>query len=523
MNHDDIKKTYIPPAASVNAHGNLIMYEMAPEDIVDACRKLHEEYNLPLKTIVALDERAEQNTFTILYVFGIPGQNKFLAPFIRVSEGDTFPSLLPHIPQAQLYERKIKTFFGIDAAGNPDKRPLLLHENWPDTIFPLRKDVDAHHRPPKAHGPYSFSFVKGEGIYEIPVGPIHAGIIEPGHFRFSVAGEKILLLEAKLGYKHKGSEKLFETLPLEDTVRLSERISGDSSFNHSLAFCQALEMLSDTAVPDRANMLRVVYAELERIANHSGDIGFILMDTGFNFGGSNGSRLREIILRLNNRLVGSRFLRGVNIIGGVSKDISAHAASQLEEDLMKFMIDFNEVIKIAENSGTILHRLKDSGTVNLKAATELGVVGVPARAAGIRMDARVDYPYAVYGQCTVPIALEHDGDVYSRFRVRVKEVLTSLSIIRGMLKTLLGDETLISIPGRPLKPDSYAVGITEGWRGDIVYVVATDSKGKIARVDVRDPSFLNWPAAAFSARGNVVPDFPLINKSFNLSYSGNDL
>lgn len=483
-----------------------------------------DEKNLSLKMITASDERKENNCFKIWYIFGLPKENIFIVPFIRLEDTTEFPSVSKSICEALNYERKIQTFFGLTPIGCPDLRPLILHENWPADIFPLRKDFDGQTRPEIANGTYEFQEVNGEGIYEIPVGPIHAGIIEPGHFRFSVAGESIVLLEPKLGFVHKGSEKLFETLPLEDKVKLSEKISGDSSFSHSLVFCQALENLSDTVVPCRSKYLRVIYAELERLANHFGDIGAIMMDTGFNFGGSHGSRLREMVLQINERITGSRFLRGVNRVGGVAKDIDANEKNKLILEMENISKDFSEVIAVAQDSTTLLNRLKDTGTISAEIAESRGVVGVASRAVGILKDARIDYPYAAYDKIsTGEVVVEQDGDVYARFCVRIQEVYTSIKIIQSALNNLPEGDLNNSNPDITFKKNALAISIAEGWRGEIVYFVTTDTNGNISRVFPRDPSFNNWSVLKDAGFDNVIPDFPLINKSFNLSYSGNDL
>lgn len=521
MKMEKIIKKYITNNTKTNTFGNLISYQVPLEKILEVCQKLYRENNLPLKIITCLDERKETGFFKIIYVFGVPYENVFLAPFILVK--DKFPSLTPLIHEVSNYERKINTFFGLEPIGHPSLRSIILHENWPDDVFPLKKDFDWNKRVKTADSKFEFRKIDGEGIYEIPVGPVHAGIIEPGHFRFSVCGEEILMLEPRLGYCHKGSEKLFEVLSLEDKIKLSERISGDSSFSHALAFCLSLESLSDTKVGDRANFLRVIFCELERIANHLGDIGAIMTDTGFNFGGANGGRLREIVMQMNEYLTGSRFLRGVLKIGGVKSDFTQESAEKLEKTLDSLKKDFTEVIDIAQNTNSLLNRLKDTGVLFEKIAEDHGVIGVPGKAVGFEVDARVDYPYSVYDKFDIKIATEKSGDVYARYRVRIAEVYSSIGIIKEALKRLAktssGEDSKLPV----FKSNSYAVSVVEGWRGDIVYLVSTDSKGQITRVDVRDPSFINWTVLGHAGEGNMVPDFPLINKSFNLSYTGNDL
>lgn len=523
MSKEKIIEKYIPNNYKAVINGNAAVYGVPAAEIVKVCRELYFGGKMQLKIITATDERKENGCFKIFYVFGLPKENLFFIPYIELKNTEEFPSITKDIHEASGYERRIKTFFGLNPAGHPSPRPMLLHENWPTGKYPLRKDFDWQERPAEAKNTYEFQKVKGEGIYEIPVGPVHAGIIEPGHFRFSVAGEEIILLEPKLGYKHKGTEKLFEILPLEEKIKLSERVSGDTSFTHSLAFCQALENLSEIEIPERAEYLRVIFSELERLANHFNDIGFIMLDTGFSFGGSNGARLREIIMQWNERLTGSRFLRGVNAIGGVTKDISTESRKRLLEDIKKLKKDFSEVMVISENSSSLLNRLEDAGKLDPELALDHGIIGVAGRAIGIEHDARIEYPYAVYDKLKFDMALEKNGDVRSRLYVRVKEVYSSINIIEQALRGLDADGAIKTDKNINFKKNSYAIGIAEGWRGDIVYFVVTDSAGNIFRVDVRDPSFINWTVLGHAGKGNVVPDFPLINKSFNLSYSGNDL
>lgn len=515
---------YISKNASIEFCGNTAIFEVPVSNIKEVAIGLHKNKNISLKLITATDERKERNCFKIWYIFGVPKENAFIVAFIQLKNTEEFPSLALSIHKAWDYEKKIQTFFGLTPIGHPDSRPIILHENWPVDKFPLRKDFDWQERPKDANGTYQYQKVEGEGIYEIPVGPIHAGIIEPGHFRFSVAGERIVLLEPRLGFTHKGSEKLFEILPLKDKVRLSEKISGDSSFSHSLAFCQALEQLSNTTVPKRALYLRVIYAELERLANHFGDIGAIMLDTGFNFGGTHGTRLREMIMQINERITGSRFLRGVNLIGGVTKNISSKEKSKLHNDLINIIKDFSEVIAIAENSTSLLNRLEGTGTISPEIAKNRGVVGIAGKAVGISNDARVDYPYSNYDEISIgDIPTEKGGDVYARFHIRIKELRASIEIIQNALHKL--PEGRIRMPNLNVvfKKNALAVSIVEGWRGEVVYFVTTDSSGNISRVAPRDPSFVNWSILRDAGFDNVVPDFPLINKSFNLSYSGNDL
>ena len=522
MNTENIKK-YLSGKEKIAFYGDAVTFEIPASQLKEFVSDVMNNKHLKLKLITATDERKEKGCFRIWYVFGSPEEHGFIVPFIELKNTEQFPSLSPIILGAWNYERKIKTFFGLNPVGNVDSRPIILHENWPVDTYPLRKDFLWNIRPKEAIGTYQFHEVDGEGIYEIPVGPIHAGIIEPGHFRFSVAGEEIILLEPRLGFTHKGSEKLFETLSREGKILLSEKISGDSSFSHSLAFCQALEQLSETIPPKRALYVRVIYAELERLANHLGDIGAIMIDTGFNFGGAHGARLREMVMQINERLTGSRFLRGVNVCGGVVKDIRSEEEQILAKELGRILKDFNEVIHIAENSTSLINRLKGTGELSRKIVEDYGATGVVAKAVGIKNDSRVDFPYAAYNELGfTEIETEQSGDVHARFCVRVKEVRASIKLIEQALK-VLPDGPLCAESSNIFRKNAVALSVVEGWRGEILYLVTTDNDGNIGRVAPRDPSWVNWPLVGHAGVHNVVPDFPLINKSFNLSYTGNDL
>lgn len=514
--------TYVP-----EQEGNLFLFHVTEKDLELVIKTLKHDHALPLKTVAATDERKERGTFRIHYIFGVPKENIFIVPYISVDKNaETFPSLTPIDQEFSLYEQEIKTFFGLSPEGHPRATRIILHEeNFPKDVYPLRKDFawDTKVTPPVEKFVPTFQKYEGEGVYEIPVGPVHAGIIEPGHFRFSVLGEEILRLEARLGYVHKGTEKLFEQLPLEKKLTLSERISGDSSYHHALALAQAVERLASIEVPARGRLLRVVYAELERLANHFNDLAFIMLDTGFSFGGSHGSRLRERVMQWNERLTGSRFLRGVVAYGGVTRDISGETLQALHNDLELLEKDFMEVIAVTKESDSVQNRLKGTGRLDAIVAKDLGAVGIAARACGQEIDARADYPYAAYDVVQFGIMTEKSGDVYARFRVRAREVTQSFRLLNQVLALLVHESGAIASPVHSLPANRHAVSLVEGWRGDIVYFIATDGDGVISRVKVRDPSFLNWTLFPYVIGQDMVPDFPLINKSFNLSYTGNDL
>jgi Ni,Fe-hydrogenase III large subunit/Ni,Fe-hydrogenase III component G len=433
----------------------------------------------------------------------------------------TVPSLATRSFAASRYERELQDLLGLTAVGHPDPRRLPLHQFWPEGYHPLRRDAG----PPPAFAddgrPFPFRRVTGEGVFEITVGPVHAGIIEPGHFRFSVEGETVVNLETRLYFVHKGIEKLFETLPLARTPALAERISGDTSVGHALAYCQALEVLGGTAVPPRARWLRALFLELERIYNHLGDVGAIVNDTGFAWGHAHAARLREDVLRLNERLTGHRLLRGAVVPGGVAVEVGPAGLADAAATVGQVVAEFEEVVGIALRNTLVLERLQGTGRLTRRAAGDLQVVGLAARASGLDADARRDAPFAAYDELPVRVVVRPEGDVWARTVVRLEEARESARLVAEIAGEA-PDGPLAAPPG-PLPPRAHAFGLVEGWRGPLLHWVLTGPQGEIWRVKVKDPSFVNWPALEQAILDNIVPDFPLCNKSFNLSYSGNDL
>ncbi len=368
---------------------------------------------------------------------------------------------------------------------------------------------------------FPFRRVEGPGLFEITVGPVHAGVIEPGHFRFSVEGETIVNLETRLGFVHKGVEKLFETLPFERTPDLAERVSGDESVAHRLAYCQALETLAGTAIPPRAGWLRVILLELERLYNHVGDVGMIVNDTGFAFGHAHCFRLREELLRLNERLTGHRLLRGAVVPGGVDGPVTNADLRDAAARVRGLVDEFSEISGLCLANTMVLERLQGTGRLTERTAREMQVVGLAGRASGIDADARRDAPCAAYANLDVRVPVISAGDVWARTMVRLAEVREAARLISVAAERAEPGQARFTCG--PLVAGAHTTAVVEAWRGPVWYWVRAAGAGAVARVKVADPSFRNWPALEYAVLKNIVPDFPLCNKSFNLSYSGSDL
>jgi Ni,Fe-hydrogenase III large subunit/Ni,Fe-hydrogenase III component G len=504
--------------------GREVRCELPREAVPRLADLLRVELDADVALLAGADTRAATGAFTLVYRFESrpPGPTRALVATTRVPADDpTFPSLSTRSFAASRYEREIQDLLGLVAVGHPDPRRLPLHQFWPAGYHPLRRDAGPPGPFVDRGQPYPFRRVEGEGIFEITVGPVHAGIIEPGHFRFSVEGETIVNLETRLYFVHKGTEKLFETLPFEQTVKLAERISGDTSVGHALAYCQALEALGGITVPRSAALVRVLLLELERLYNHVGDIGAILNDTGYAFAHAHCGRLREDLLRLNGRLVGHRLLRGAVVPGGVAVQVTREMAQQVAGEVARIVADLDEVTAIALSNTLVLERLQSTGRLTTATAREMQVVGLVARASGIDGDARRDAPFAAYEELGPRVAVRSEGDVWARTMVRIDEAREASRLIAEVAGRL-EPGPLAAISG-PLPSGRDAFGLVEGWRGPILHWVLTGSGGVLSRVKIKDPSFVNWPALEYAVLKNIVPDFPLCNKSFNLSYSGNDL
>jgi Ni,Fe-hydrogenase III large subunit/Ni,Fe-hydrogenase III component G len=474
-----------------------------------------------LVTVFAEDRVAPEGVFYVYYVFARRGDPRWLLLRASVPSDDArFPSLAVDLPSINWQEREIQDWFGITAEGHPNPRRVALHDNWPD-VHPLRKDFPLDTVLPEFTGErHVYRPTLGEGVFQVPVGPVHAGIIEPGHFNFAVAGEPILYLQLRMFYKHKGVEKLFESLPLPKCVFLAESVSGDSAFSHGTAFCQALERAGGIEVPFRAAVLRTAILELERIYNHVADIGAIAMDVGFVIANAHAGRLREMLLAANEELTGSRLLRGMVCLGGVRRDWSGGHVAVLGTVLDQFEREFRGLVDLIGSSDSTRDRLERTGKLHPVKADALGIVGVAGRASGVNLDVRRDHPYAAYGNLSWNVPVYYEGDVLRRMQVRIDEVFESLAIVRAAAENLPAGPHRVSVG--VIAPDRRAMAAVEGWRGEIAYWVRTGADNRLERCKVKDPSLNNWPALVEAVEGNIIADFPVINKSFNLSYSGTD-
>lgn len=472
--------------------------------------------------VFAEDDRAGSGQFLVSYVFARPGEQAYTVLEVPIPpEPGQFPALSSWLPAVNWQEREVQDWMGLVALEHPNPRRVAVHDNWPEGVFPLRKDFDLRRTLPPFRGErHRYRRVEGEGVMHVPVGPVHAGIIEPGHFLFSVAGEPVLYLQIRLFYTHKGTEKLFEALPPEHGVFLAESISGDSSVSHGSAFCQAVEEASGVEIPARARYLRTILLELERLYNHVADIGAIATDVGFVIANAHAIRVKERILRLNEAVTGNRLGRGAVCLGGVRGDWGAERLALLSAALPDIERDIRSVVGLIESSQTTLDRLELTGVLRPEAARDLGVVGVAARASGVDLDVRRDYPYAAYRDLRFRVPVYEDGDVLHRMRVRVDEARESITLLTQALARL--PDGPLSTPVPPLVEGRCGLGAVEGWRGEILHWVRVGRDGRLARCRIKDPSLNNWPALVEAVQGNIIPDFPVINKSFNLSYSGVD-
>ncbi|MBV5300048.1 MAG: NADH-quinone oxidoreductase subunit C [Rhodoferax sp.] len=436
-----------------------------------------------------------------------------------------YPDLAGLFPAAARMQRAAADLSDIHADAATDRRPWLNHGAWASDHFPLLQDPQKLPEPvPGALTDYPFVRVEGDGVHEIPVGPVHAGIIEPGHFRFSVVGERVLRLEQRLGYTHKGIEQRITQFAPMQAHQLAGRVSGDSTVAYAWGYCMALESACQATIPPRAAWLRALMLERERIANHLGDLGALGNDVAYAFGLAQFSRLREDWQRSSKAVFGHRFMMDCILPGGVSGDISLSQKDQMLVHCQALEPEVRRLFDIYEAHAGLQDRFIVTGRVTPALAAQLGLIGLAGRASGQAQDLRCDHPFAPYSDLQVKMSTHHNGDVAARVAVRFDEVLESICLIRQMLGQLPSGpvQCALTLPAQP----SRGAGWVEGWRGEVfvaLELAGADEHNRILRCHLHDPSWQNWPVLEHAIMHNIVADFPVINKSFNLSYSGQDL
>ena len=451
-----------------------------------------------------------------LYVVLADDEQNLLFAAATDVEGNEFPSLTPRCAQVHLFEREIAEQFGLRPVGHPWLKPVRYCRSWTGR--------DAWNRPPDqlilpAVG--DFYRVDGEQVHEVAVGPVHAGVIEPGHFRFQCHGEQVFHLEIALGFQHRGVEQALLGGPDARTIHYAETLSGDATVAHATTYSQVVESLAECQTSARAQVLRAVALELERLANHIGDLGALAGDVGFLPTASYCGRIRGDFLNMTALLCGSRFGRGLIRPGGVGFDVDADRVAELGRRLDAGEKDATVAIDLLWNTQSAMARFEDVGTLPRNVAAELGIVGPAARASGLERDIRRDQPSGIFCFSHIPVSTCDTGDVYSRAFTRWLDIQHSIGFIRDQLRALPSGKP--RVPVKALAPDSFAVALNEGWRGEVCHVALTDAQGRFFRYKVVDPSFHNWPGLAYVLRNQEISDFPVCNKSFNLSYCGHDL
>jgi Ni,Fe-hydrogenase III large subunit/Ni,Fe-hydrogenase III component G len=463
------------------------------------------------------DERDREGGFALQLVLSVDGSALWVDVPLPAATPE-YPDLSDVFLAAGRMQRAALDLVGIRSTAS-DRRPWLRHAAWPADAFPLRRDFALAASYPNGVDDYAFVQVAGDGVHEIPVGPVHAGTIEPGHFRFSVVGEKVLRLEERLGYKHKGIEKLLADREPSFGARLAGRVTGDSTVAYAWAYAMALEGAAGVSAPSRAVWLRALALERERIANHLGDLGYLGNDGGLAFGLAQFMRLKEELLRVNGTAFGHRYAMDFIVPGGVARDLDRDACDALAAQCDVLERETRLLKSIYDDHAGLQDRFLTCGRVELDLARKLGLVGIAARASGVPTDLRAAPAFAPYDRLGVEIQTQAGGDVAARVAVRFGEIVESLRLIRATLAQLPHGEVRVQCTA----PAGRVAGLgrVEGWRGEVAIALELEG-GLIRRCHAHDPSWQNWPALEHAVIGNIVPDFPLINKSFNLSYSGHD-
>ena len=435
----------------------------------------------------------------------------------RTSIGERFPSLTTACPQLHLFEREIAEQYGVVPENHPWLKPVRFQASWRPGHDAWGRDTGLHPLP----GAMEYYRVEGDGIHEVAVGPVHAGIIEPGHFRFQCYGEQVLHLEISLGYQHRGLEKTLIHGPHPATPLQMETVAGDTTIAHMTAYSKVIEGLTGCEAPVRAQSIRALGLELERLANHVGDIGALSGDIGFLPTASFCGRLRGDYLNITAALCGSRFGRGLIRPGGVGFDLDQCLADQLLANVAAVTDNTLGTCRLFFDTPSVLGRLEGVGRISRSTAEDLGLVGVAARASGVPRDGRFFFPTGMYRENFDELITDELGDVFSRARVRYREIEVSLGLVRRLLTTL--PKGPVAHPPGPLRPNVLSLALVEGWRGEVVHVALTGGDGRFRRYKIVDPSFHNWSGLVMALRGTQISNFPLCNKSFSLSYCGFDL
>ncbi len=474
-----------------------------------------------------LSEFVENDGYIVQFFALVEGDKNKLIAIVRNKQlfilstevGESFASLTASASEKfHMFEREIAEQYGIVPKDHPWLKMVRYHANYrgvPDAFGNnYSKDIP---------GNYSYFQVEGEAVHEVAVGPVHAGIIEPGHFRFQCSGEEVFSLEIQLGYQHRGVENLFTEVPFKRLPIIAESIAGDTSIGHNLCCCQALEALGGLSVDPGAQIVRSIGLELERIANHIGDLGALSGDVAFNPPAAYFGRIRGEFLNLLQVLCGNRFGKSLVLPGGISQIMTPEQSTIIEEKLKELEPEIRHVCDLLFSAHTVQARFEQTGTVSNQMAQDLGLVGYAGRASGIEYDVRVTFPTESYGQLPANRNEMTVGDVNSRATVRREEISHSIHLIRILLNKAGETSSTTVMQDFTLEPDALVVTVNEGWRGELSHCLITDAGGKIERYKVKDPSFHNWTGLAMSLRNEEISEFPLCNKSFNLSYCGFDL